>query len=128
LADTTFKNATPLKAVASRSLLPLEALALYGGPEIGAWLKGLGLERWDYSSLSGRDEEAYRSHFYERSPLMSDAPPFARVGGWDLLWSDDDFYIPREMQLMLWTSQDSEPWYEFFLTPEYNRVVKARIS
>jgi hypothetical protein len=128
LTSITFDGATPLKAVRSLSLPPLEAIALYGSPAVDTWLKAYGLNRWDYSGLIGKEEEAYRSYFYERSPLMSEAPPYARVGGWHLLWSDDDFYIPREMRLMLWTFECSEPWYEVFLTPLNNLLVKERIT
>jgi hypothetical protein len=55
-------------------------------------------------------------------------PPFVRVGGWHTTWPDDDFFIPREMRLMLWTFQDSEPYYEVFLSPLLNYIVKDRIT
>jgi hypothetical protein len=128
VSGVTFAGAIPLKAVESVSLPPLEAVLLYGGPAVDAWLKGRGLRRWEYADLTDGETKGYRSYFYERSPLMSDAPPFARAGGWHLLWHDDDFYIPREMRLMLWTFRDSEPWYEVFLTGMLNYVVKARIT
>jgi hypothetical protein len=126
--DVTFPGAVPLKSVRSVSLPPLEAVLLYGGPAVDAWLKERGLRRWQYADLTTKDTEGYESYFYERCPLMSASPPFARVGGWHIHWSDDDFYIPREMRLMLWTFQDSEPWYEVFLTGMRNYVVKARIT
>jgi hypothetical protein len=128
MADVTFAGAVPLKAVESVSLPPLEAVILYGGPAVDAWLKGRGLRRWEYADLTDDETKDYRSYFYERCPLMSDAPPFARAGGWHLLWHDDDYYIPREMRLMLWTLRDSEPWYEVFLTGMLNYVVRARIT
>ena len=37
--------------------------------------------------------------------------------------SDDNFYIPREMRLVLWTFRGAEPWYEVFLTAMLNYVV-----
>ena len=128
LAGISFEGAVPLQAVKSVSLPPLEAVLLYGGPAIDALLKDRGLHRWEYSDLSGEDAEEYRSYFSDRSPLLSDPSPFARVGGWHILWSDDDYYIPREMRLMLWTFEGSEPWYELFLTPMLNHAVKARIT
>ncbi len=126
--DITFDAAVPLKAIESVSLPPLEAVILYGGPTIDDLLKEQGLRRWEYSGLVGEDAEAYQSYFHERSPLMMDVPPFARAGGWHVLWCDDDFYIPREMRLMLWTFEDSEPWYEVFLTPQNNHHIKERIT
>jgi hypothetical protein len=128
VADVTFSGAVPLKAVRSVSLPPLEAVLLCGGPAVDAWLEERGLRRWEYAELTKEETEGYESYFYERCPLMSASPPFARVGGWHIHWSDDDFYIPREMRLMIWTFQDSEPWYEVFLTPMRNYVVKSRIT
>jgi hypothetical protein len=123
-----FDGAVPLKAVESISLPPLEAVLLYGGPTADDWLKSRGLRRWEYQELTDDDTRTYRSYFYQSSPLMSDSPPFARVGGWHIIWSDDGYYIPREMRLMLWTFEDSEPWYEVFLTGMLNYVVKERIT
>ncbi len=128
MAGLTFVGAVPLKAVESVSVPPLEAVLLYGGPAVDAWLKGRGLRRWEYDYLNDDEREVYRSYFEDRNPLMSDAQPFARAGGWHLNWHSDDFYIPREMRLMLWTFRDSEPWYEVFLTSMLNLVVKARIT
>ena len=128
VAAVTFAGAVPLKAVESVSMPPIEAVLLYGGPAVDAWLKGRGLRRWEYAELTTKDTEGYESYFYERCPLMSASPPFARAGGWHIDWSDDDFYIPREMRLMLWTFRDSEPWYEVFLTGMRNYVVKARLT
>lgn len=128
VADVAFPGAVPLKAVPSVSLPPLEALILYGGPAVDDWLKRRGLHRWEYSELPREETQGYETYFHERCPLMSASPPFARVGGWHILWSDDDFYIPREMRLMIWTFRDSEPWYEVFLTSMRNHVVKVRIT
>ncbi len=128
LANVTFEGTIPLKAVPAFSLPPLEAVLLYGGPNIDTLLNGFGLRRWEYSDLIDNIAEEYRSYFYQACPLMAEEPPFARVGGWHLLWSDDDHYLPREMRLMLWTFQDSEPWYEVFLTPMLNHAVKERIT
>jgi len=128
LAGISFEGAVPLQAVKSVSLPPLEAVLLYGGPAIDAWLNERGLRRWNYEDAIGDDVEGYRSYFFDRSPLLADPSPFARVGGWHICWSDDDFYIPREMRLMLWTFEGSEPWYEVFLSGLLNHVVKARIT
>ena len=128
LASVSFEGTVPLRAVPTVSFPPLEAVLLYGGPRIDSLLNEFGLRRWEYSNLTDNIAEEYRSYFYEGCPLMADEPPFARVGGWHLLWHDDDYYLPREMRLMLWTFQDSEPWYEVFLTCMLNLVVKERIT
>lgn len=128
VAGVTFSEAIPLKAVPAVSLPPWEAVLLHGGPAVDAWLKDRGLRRWQYAELARDETQGYESYFYERCPLTASSPPFARVGGWHIRWHDDDFYTPREMRLMLWTFQDSEPWYEVFLTGMLNYVVKTRIT
>ena len=127
LTSVTFEGTIPLKAVPAISLPPLEAVLLYGSPKIDSLLKEFGLRRWEYSGLTDNIAEEYRIYFYEGCPLMADQPAFARVGGWHLPWMDD-YYLPREMRLMIWTFQDSEPWYEVFLTPMLNQVVQERIT
>jgi hypothetical protein len=34
------------------------------------------------------------------------------LGGWHMMWPDDDFYVPPETQPVLWTVRDTEPWIE----------------
>lgn len=128
VAGVTFSEAVPLKAVPSISLPPWEAVLLHGSPAVDAWLKDRGLRRWEYAKLAKDETQGYESYFHERRPLTSPSPPFARVGGWHIHWHDDDFHIPREMRLMLWTYQGSEPWYEVFLTGMLSYVVKTRIT
>src|SRR5438445_583521 len=70
----------------------------------------------------------YLKYFNPELPLCMEQPPFARIGGWHVLWPDDHFYTPREMRLMVWTFQDSEPWYEVFLSPLRNYIIKSRIT
>jgi hypothetical protein len=50
------------------------------------------------------------------------------LSAWHVTWPNDDFYIPREMRLMVWTFKDSEPWYEVFLSPLRNYVIKSRTT
>jgi hypothetical protein len=128
LADATFEDTLPLTLHPAVSLPPLEALILYGGPAIGEWVADQGIKRWEYSAVSSEIRKEYEKHFYSRSPLCSDQAPVARVGGWHTLWPDDDFYTPREMRLMLWTFRDAEPWYEVFLSPQNNYVLRGRIT
>lgn len=128
LADVVFENSVPLTAKPATSLPPFEAVLLYGGPAVQEWLASLGLQRWDYAQVRREVRAPYDDHFNRRSPLHAEHPPFARVGGWHVLWPDDDFYVPREMRLMAWTFQDTEPWHEVFLSPLLNYVIKTRIT
>jgi len=101
---------------------------LYGGAPVDEWLASQKLQRWEYSDVPSDARDCYLEYFNAQLPLFMETPPFARVGGWHLLWPDDYFYVPREMRLMIWTFQDSEPWYEVFLSPLRNYVIKSRIT
>ncbi len=128
LSSVAFEDSTPLTAKPATSLPPLEALFLYGGASVGKWLASQKLQRWEYSDVSPEVRDSYLRHFNAQLPLCMEQPPFARIGGWHVTWPDDDFYTPREMRLMIWTFQDSEPWYEVFLSPLRNYVIKSRIT
>jgi hypothetical protein len=128
LSDVDFDGSIPLTAKRAHSLPPFEALLLYGGPAVQEWLASLGLKRWQYEDAPRKARKEYEEVFNRQLPLYSDQPPFARVGGWHVTWPDDDFYIPREMRLMVWTFRDAEPWYEVFLSPLRNYVIKERIT
>lgn len=128
LSDTEFEDSLPLTCRPAVSLPPLEAILLYGGPGIQEWLAAQGLQRWQYSDVRREVQEAYGKHFDPQFPLFAKTPPVARVGGWHTLWPDDDFFLPREMRLLVWTFQDAEPWYEAFLSPLGNIALKSRIT
>ena len=128
ISEVGFEDSVALTSTPAISLPPLEALLLYGGPAIQEWLSSQGLECWQYEDVAPEFRDQYREHFDPQSPLFMEHPPYARIGGWHIPWADDDFYIPREMRLMVWTFQDSEPWYEVFLSPLGNYVIKSRIT
>jgi len=128
LSDVVFKGSIPLTAKPAVSLPPLEALLLYGGPAVQEWLLAHRLQRWEYSDVACEVHNQYLRHHKPGLPLYMENPPFARIGGWHVMWPDDDFYIPREMRLMVWTFQESEPWYEVFLSPLKNYIIKERIT
>ncbi len=128
LDEAAFDDTIPLTSRPAVSLPPLEALILYGGPAIGEWIEAQGIKRWEYSAAGSEIRKEYEKHFNPHLPLCADEPPVARVGGWHTLWPDDDFYTPREMRLMLWTFLDAEPWYEVFLSPQKNYVLRSRIT
>jgi hypothetical protein len=128
LSDVVFADASPLTAKPAISLPPLEAVLLYGGSAIQEWLAEQRLQRWEYSDVDPKARDFYLKHFNAHLPLFLEEPPFARIGGWHSLWPDDDFYIPREMRLMVWTFRDAEPWYEVFLSPLRNCIIRSRIT
>lgn len=128
LGEVAFEDSIPLAAKPAISTPPLEAVLLYGGAAVQEWLTAQGLHRWEYSDVSTEVAEFYREFVNPRTPLFHEQQPVARIGGWHIGWPDDDFYIPREMRLMVWTFQDSEPWYEVFLSPMLNYVIKSRIT
>lgn len=128
LSDIAFEDSIPLTAKPAISLPPFEAVLLYGGPAVQEWLASQGLQRWQYGEVAPEAREQYQEQFNRQLPLFMDNPPFARIGGWHVSWPDDYFYIPREMRLMVWTFQDAEPWYEVFLSPLRNYVIKERIT
>ena len=128
LGDVTFEDSVPLTARTMKSLPPLEALLLYGGSGVEKWLASHKLQRWEYSDVAADVHDGYLQHFNAQLPLCMEQPPFARIGGWHVTWPEDYFYTPREMRLMVWTFQDAEPWYEVFLSPLKNYVIKSRIT
>ena len=128
LSDVAFEDSVPLTAKPATSTPPLDAVILYGGAAVQEWLSAQGLKRWEYSNVSTETQAFYRDFINSRLPLFQEEPPFARIGGWHIGWADDYFYIPREMKLMVWTFQDAEPWYEVFLSPLLNYVIKSRIT
>lgn len=108
-------DGTPLFGNETNSFPPIESLCLYGGPVVDDWLKSEGLDRVDYDDAAlTKAGEAYQQEFIRRSPLHQSKQPVAILGGWHAFWSDDEFYLPREMRLMLWTFREAEPWIELF--------------
>ncbi len=119
----------PLYAHPYRSLPPFEALCLYGGDAISAWLKKLGLARHDYFQAASEPVAmAYQDYHAAHSPLTLDGA-YAVVGGWHQMWPDDDFYLPLEMRLAVLTLKDAEPWYELWQSRgQRNWSVRERIT
>lgn len=123
------RDGIPLYATESFSFPPMEALCLYGGPVVEAWLDSLGLARTDYDAPridSDEHGQAYKRIYREHCPLYS-KDCWAVLGGWHAVWAGDDFYVPREMNLVVWTLREAEPWVEVFERMP-NFMVKARLS
>jgi hypothetical protein len=117
-----------LFAVPGASFPPFEAVCLYGGDAVGRWLRSLGLERHQYEEAGAHElAEAYQQEFMRRAPFYA-ADADVIVGGWHMVWPDDDFFLPREMRLLVTTIRDAEPYLEIWLSARGNIAVKERIT
>jgi hypothetical protein len=128
LADLRMDGGTPLYGTEVWSFPPIEAVCLYGGPAVETWLEDEGLERIDYDVAATTEVgDVYQEEYRKRCPLYLSEPPAAVLGGWHALWPDDDFYLPLEMHLALWTFREAEPWIEVF-ERSANLVVRLRTT
>jgi hypothetical protein len=126
-SDTQF-NGIPLVGIARKSFPPLEALCLYGSGVIEEWLKSVGLSRLDAGDIYQMEiVEAYNQTYQARSPLYS-TEVYAVLGGWHMLWPDDDTYDRGDDRLVLWTFKDAEPWIEVWLTGSGKLKAQSRIT
>jgi hypothetical protein len=117
-----------LFALPGSSFPPFEAVCLYGGEGVGRWLRSLGLERHQYEEALGEEvAREYQGEFTRRAPFYSDVVDVI-VGGWHMMWPDDDFYVPREMRLLATTLRDAEPYLEVWLSESGNVSVKERTT
>jgi len=93
-------------------------------------LSGLGLARHQYSDTYHLPVvQQYMDEFTRRAPLCS-AKADVIVGGWHMMWPEDDFFMPLEMRLVLTTLRDAEPYFEVWVTEGVvrNYSVKSRIT
>lgn len=117
----------PLFGKPMPSFPPLEAVCLYGNAEIELWLKSQGLSRHEAEALYGTSlGEAYEKKYQQQSPLYAGTADVV-LGGWHMMWPEDDAYDEHEGDLILWTFRDAEPWLEVWLSGQRLNV-KARIT
>ena len=76
------------------------------------------------SAVRGRVPEA---EFVRRAPFYEDGADVI-LGGWHMMWPDDDFFLPREMRLLATTIREAEPFVEIWLSELGNVSVKSRIT
>jgi hypothetical protein len=119
--DTTVKLSSIkgelLYGVSGTSFPPFPALCMHGGPAIKKWLKSQGLRRIDYPNVTlNRTPEvlAYNREWLKRTPWFPEGEDgtAAVLGGWHIIWPEDDWYMPPDIQLAIWTLRGSEPWIE----------------
>lgn len=106
----------PLYATEVQSFPPLEALCLHGSQRVADWLASLGLERYEYWKVPRELTAEYKTHYRGQTPIMQNSADVV-VGGWHMMWPEDDFYMPPEMTLVLLTLRDAEPWYSVWYSP-----------
>jgi hypothetical protein len=119
----------PLYAVPAESFPPIEAVCLYGSARIGEWLRDLDLARHQYDCIFRLPVvQDYMDADTRLAPFYSGKAD-AIVGGWHMMWPEDDFFMPLEMRLVLTTIRDAEPYYEIWAAGAVNNLsVKARIT
>jgi hypothetical protein len=104
----------PLYGIEAESFPPIQAVCLYGSEHVEQWVESLGLSRRDYDAVEQTPlGEAYQNIWLARSPLGNNKESIVAVmGGWHMLWPDDDFYMPPEINLIVWTFRNAEPYIE----------------
>ncbi|WP_254600160.1 hypothetical protein [Burkholderia contaminans] len=94
------------------SLPPIEAVFRFGSAAIDTYLGAHGWQReWGFNS----NFKGIAAHDYERE-WMAQCPLYtggvvAVAGGWNMPWPDDELV---DLDLVLWTFEESEPWIEVF--------------
>jgi len=48
----------------------------------------------------------------------------AVAGGWNMPWPDDDWNELIDLELVLWTFEESEPWVEVFFDGSRYSVIQ----
>ncbi len=113
------KGGLPLAGEERRSLPPADAVFRFGSEAVGAWLRELGWERdWPpNSNFKGiAVVDAYEELWQSELPLYT-GDAHALIGGWHFPWPDDDWEELLEFNLLLWTFEDAEPWFEVWWHP-----------
>ena len=71
---------------------------------------------------------AYNNAWMDSCPLYQGDAYDAAVGGWQMPWPDDDWDEVKDLELVVWTLRDSEPWVEVFKDTSGGFIVKQRIT
>ncbi|MDF3083080.1 hypothetical protein [Burkholderia sola] len=105
----------PLCRSDALSLPPVDAVFRFGSAAIGAYLDAHGWQRdWGFNgNFKGAAAHDYEREWMAQCPLYADGV-VAVAGGWHMPWPDDDWNEPIDVELVLWTFEESEPWVEVF--------------
>jgi len=106
-----FKAARALYAHQARSLPPLEAIMRFGSARVEEWLDCIGSSRTDQYAPNTTEAQDYIQLWLKEHPLYQD-DIFAVIGGWHFPWGYGDWGELLEHELMFWTLEDAEPWFE----------------
>lgn len=112
------------------SFPPPEALCLHGSPRVEAWLAERGWSRKDGAEAvihRTPEGQAYVRKWQRYCPLYEREPPVAVLGGWPVMWPEDDVYGQRG-RLLLWTLRGAEPWFEVWIDAAGCLSAVARIT
>lgn len=118
----------PLYGSPFTSFPPVDGIFLKGSEAIGDFL-----EYYDWPRAEPYNEnfpnpipEEYDNLWQENNPMyQSDIT--AVIGGWPIIWTDNDLAEFVDQKLIVWTIEDAEPWVEVFLN-ENEYTVKQRIT
>jgi len=121
-------SGVPLYASSALSFPPFAAVCLYGDEVIELWLRSLRLERHQYQEAE-REPLAleYEDEFVRRSPLYT-GDVDAVLGGWHMMWPEDDFFLPLEMRLLIAIYRGGEPYREIWRSPTGNIHVREHVT
>ncbi len=127
-SSTPMISNTPLYGSSFTSFPPVDGIFLKGSEKIGDFL-----EYYDWPRDEPYNDDfpnpipaEYDNLWQENCPLhQSDIT--AVIGGWPMVWSDNDLAEFAHQRLIVWTLEDSEPWVEVFLD-EKEYTVKQRIT
>lgn len=116
----------PLVGSLKDSMPPIDTVFRFGSSDVGTYLAEHGWQRdWPYNSNFRHDAaQQYEELWMSQCPMYSNTV-VAVIGGWNFPWPDSDWEECSEMELVLWTLRDAEPWIEVF-RDDSHWVVKQR--
>jgi hypothetical protein len=123
----------PLHGEEVYSLPSFDELWSSGSVLLDEILRATGHARADVESKSFQTSQAladYEQEAHRLCPLYRSQSEglYAVLGGWHIMWPDDDSYDRDYGRLVLWTFYHAEPWVEVWLDNSGNLSVIPRIT
>ena len=115
-----------LYGVPARSLPPVDAIFALGLDRFQRWLRSLDWPPGEpyNSNFPHRDVvEVYERRYMDQLPFYSGGA-HAVLGGWHFPWPDGDWAELVVSQLLAWTFEGGEPWFEAWAAGEALRVLQ----